>query len=61
MARDKRIQVVLSDRELLAFQKYAENQGLSMSETLRQYIRAVAPPLSPSLSDNRESNRDSSL
>jgi hypothetical protein len=45
VSRNKRVQVLLTDQEFLAFQDYAIAQGVSMSECFRQWARQVAPPL----------------
>lgn len=39
--RQKKIQVVVSDRELEMFRAYAAEQGISMSEILRDYVKSL--------------------
>ncbi len=44
MSRTKKLQVILSTKEYLRLKEYAEEQELSMSEVIRDYIKTLAPP-----------------
>lgn len=48
MAKTHRLQIRLSEKELLALQYEADKQGESMAEIVRQFIhRLPQPPLNP--------------
>ena len=41
MARSKRLQLIVSEKEYSKLKTYAESQELSMSEILRDYIKSL--------------------
>jgi predicted DNA-binding protein len=44
MSREKRFSMWMTDREYERLKIYAKNQGVSMAEVLRDYIKTLTPP-----------------
>ena len=44
MAREKKLQIRLTQQEYETLEKYAESKGVGMSEVLRDYIKTLPIP-----------------
>ncbi len=44
MSRDKKIQFNVTQKEYELLKTYAESEGISMAEVLRDYIKTLTPP-----------------
>jgi predicted urease superfamily metal-dependent hydrolase len=44
MARQKKLMVRLTEKELEKLKQYAESEGIAMSDIVRHYIRSLPSP-----------------